>query len=381
MRKIFTKFLYAVLLLAFLSGSQTARAYEDANASSSELGENKTSEVISFPVGKDAPTIRFIIKPDKIILYSSANEPEILQEITYAPAVLADLLYGELVEIVDMNFDGYMDMQVLASSGKANAYYQAWLWDTATERFVLHEDLSALSSPSFDAATKTISSFTHVSAVENYEETYAFSGNKLVLLQAVKQTFDSDRELFVTRVYKADAAGSIELVSEEKSNAVDAADGEKLGSKRAEAFPNGTVYKSPSGFSLLLPEGAVANAVVKGVDVKGERWLVSIRQSDVVADIDQSVVQATLEDAALKQNPFGLEQMEWAYGRDSTTINGYDFYRRPFTGTINGEPIEMGELYYANIDGKNFKITSVKLSGIGDGVILLYKMLDTFVVD
>jgi hypothetical protein len=86
---------------------------------------------------------------------------------------------------------------------------------------------------------------------------------------------------------------------------------------------------------------------------------------------------AGLEKKAFSEAPLAGNRLEWAYSTDKATLGGYEFYRRPFTGTVDGVAVARGVFYYGNINGRHFRVVNVQLPGISDGIILLYKTLDT----
>lgn len=64
----------------------------------------------------------------------------------------------------DMNFDGYEDILLAASSGGANSYYYLWLCDPAEGNFVAYPGFEKLSSPTPNAETSRISTYERGSA-------------------------------------------------------------------------------------------------------------------------------------------------------------------------------------------------------------------------
>ncbi|TWH48317.1 hypothetical protein [Sporomusa sp. KB1] len=290
---------------------------------------------------------------------------------------------SERVTPEDMNFDGYTDLKITAVQGNANVYYHCWLWDQKRQEFVFHKGLSNLASPVFDSSAKTVHSFTPVSATDSVEATYTFLRNgKLSPLQIIEQAYDKDGNLIIARQYSLDKKGKKHLVREQVVL-------QEQGELKAEdqeldfmPFPNATVYKSMQGFSLLLPEGAVARDTTDGVKVTAGKWFVFVnRLGNAVDNLADRAVQTELEEKALCEEPLSRGKIEWAYSTDQTTLNGYDFYRRPFTGVLDGVPVDRGTFYYANINGKHYRVVSAQLTGISDGIILLVKMLNTLVVE
>lgn len=59
---------------------------------------------------------------------------------------------------VDANFDGYLDIRVLALSGAYNSSHRFWLFDPKTKRFVQSTALEELLMPQFDAKKRRVAS-------------------------------------------------------------------------------------------------------------------------------------------------------------------------------------------------------------------------------
>ncbi|SCM81988.1 exported hypothetical protein [uncultured Sporomusa sp.] len=338
----------------------------------------QASEEGAFPpvaIGKGAPTVSIVISADRIAVYQEGKTQSLLQEIPYNAAILPELADSERVVAEDMNFDGYLDFKIASSQGSANAYYSCWLWDPKSGNFVLHEELSRLVSPAFNPDVKTVYSFTHISAADSEEATYVWKDGRLWPVQIIERSYDPDEDRLIAREYRLDEQGKRQLVREQKLLTEEAMRNEYEDLSEF-PFPDATPYKSPQGFSLLLPVGAAAKDTADGVKVTARKWFVLVNQlGREVQDLDNSAVREALEAKVLLQEPFSNSQIEWAYQTDTIRMNGYEFYRRPFTGTIDGQAIRGGELYYANIYGRHFQVICVKMPGISDGIILLYKML------
>ena len=365
------KMLLALAVSAIFASQPLALACEESN----RIG----SDTAPLAVGKDAPNVSWTIEPDNISVYTAGSSRKLLQQIPYDTDFLP-LNDSDRVIPEDMNFDGYTDLKIMASRGHANVYYACWLWDKARQKFVLHEELSQLASPRFDPGTKTIFSFNHISATDSVEATYMFQNGKLRPLNILERAYDRAGNVIIARQYSVDAQGNRQLtrkqvVLQDQEEADEIPDS-------ATAPPNATPYQSRHGFSLLLPEGAAAKDTAYGVEVRAAKWFVLISLSDAAVDNLADIgVRAALEEKARSEAPLTDSRIEWAYSTDTTTLNGYPFYRRPFTGTVNGIPVDKGVFYYANVNGRHFRMVNAQLPGISDGIILLYKTLNTLVVE
>lgn len=326
-------------------------------------------------IGKGAPTVSIALSADKIAVYREGRTHSLLQEIPYNATMLPELEDSERVIAEDMNFDGYLDLKIASSQGSVNAYYSCWLWDPKSRNFVLQEELSRLASPVFNPDVKTVYSFTHISAADSEEATYVWKDGRLWPVQIIERSYDPDGDRLIAREYRLDEQGKRRLVREQKLLSEEAMRNEHEDLSEF-PFPDATLYKSQQGFSLLLPVGATAKDTAAGVKVTASKWFVLVTQMGRdVQDLDNYTVREALEAKALLREPFSNSQIEWAYQADTTRLNGYEFYRRPFTGTIDGLVVDGGELYYANIHGRHIQVVCVRMPGISDGIILLYKML------
>ena len=315
------KMLLALAVSAIFASQPLALAYEESN----RIG----SDTAPLAVGKDAPSVSWTIEPDNISVYTAGSSRKLLQQIPYDTDFLP-LNDSERVIPEDMNFDGYTDLKIMASRGNANVYYACWLWDKARQKFVLHEELSQLASPRFDPVTKTIFSFTHISATDSVEATYVFRKGKLRPLNILERAYDKADNVLIARQYSVDERGNRQLTSRQiVSQDQDA--GDSPDSDRG-PLPNAVLYRSQHGFSLLLPEGATAEDIAWGAKIKADTWFVLISQPGAAIDnLTDSNVQAELEKKAFSEGLLAGNRLEWAYSTDKATLGGYDFYRRqPF---------------------------------------------------
>ncbi|GAB6109078.1 XAC2610-related protein [Fusibacter bizertensis] len=83
------------------------------------------------------------------------------------------------VEIVDANFDGYLDFNYVYTRGTANYFCTFWLWDPHQNKFVYNDQLGELSMPSFDEENQIISAYWHGSAASGDDGFYRFIDGQL----------------------------------------------------------------------------------------------------------------------------------------------------------------------------------------------------------
>jgi hypothetical protein len=173
-------------------------------------------KALSTAIGKDAPSVEIVVREGKIAIYSQDERHALLQEIPYSTPGYANYASNALVQFEDMNFDGYMDLKIAASVGRANRYDDCWLWDTTSRKFVLHEALSQLASLVFNPESKTVRSYTHISASDSEEATYTWKNGKLSPIQRIERTASKDGKKLIEREYHPHEQGKLRLVREQE---------------------------------------------------------------------------------------------------------------------------------------------------------------------
>ncbi|MDR3001715.1 MAG: hypothetical protein LBU89_10675 [Fibromonadaceae bacterium] len=104
-----------------------------------------------------------------------------------------------LILLDDFNFDGYIDVAVLSNRGVSNEAYNYFIYNPQTQSYHRSEVLSGLMNASFDKETKTVKAHNSSGAGMYYEgETYKWNGDKLTLIQSVKQAPNEDDVLIRT---------------------------------------------------------------------------------------------------------------------------------------------------------------------------------------
>lgn len=78
-----------------------------------------------------------------------------LKEVTYSK----DLVEGNtfrIVEFIDINFDGYLDLRVFDTAGPTGDLWQTFLYDSTTGKYVYNKDISQLPTLAVDARNKRL---------------------------------------------------------------------------------------------------------------------------------------------------------------------------------------------------------------------------------
>jgi len=127
-----------------------------------------------------------------------------------APATAKDVL-----SIVDANFDGYGDIQLLSNCGATgNCSYNFYLYDPQTSHFVHNDFLSNLGTPSFDAVKKQVTTSWNSSAADWQSEIYQFQDGQYTLIGREISEWDRKSDIVTVSKYEL-RNGKMELVGSE----------------------------------------------------------------------------------------------------------------------------------------------------------------------
>lgn len=86
------------------------------------------------------------------------------------------------VEMLDLNFDGFLDMRVRKSSAGPDIAYRNWLWSKESGSFVASPALDAIVAPKFDADDQEIVSRWRRTPSERGADIYSYDGMTPVLV-------------------------------------------------------------------------------------------------------------------------------------------------------------------------------------------------------
>ena len=128
------------------------------------------------------------------------------------PGLVMPARVESVLQAVDANFDGYKDLQLLSNcGGTGNCAYTFYLFDPATGRFVVNGFLSDLTTPSFDAATKQVTSSSNSSAADSQSEIYQYGNGQYTLIRKEVSEWDRDRHVVNLKTYER-RNGKLELI-------------------------------------------------------------------------------------------------------------------------------------------------------------------------
>lgn len=117
-----------------------------------------------------------------------------LLQVIKEPGLVSDT--AQIIHPVDLNFDGYPDLQIYSHSGGAGPNYgnNYYLYNPKTMQFDYHAKLSDLSQPAVDVKNKTISAAWRNGAGNWGSEKYKWINHKLTLVEYYEINYlDEDR--------------------------------------------------------------------------------------------------------------------------------------------------------------------------------------------
>lgn len=108
---------------------------------------------------------------------------------------------GALLVVEDLNFDGRQDLRVLKLlDARLQSTFDYWVYDKKTGRFEKDARFEALSSPHFDAKSRTITSVSRVGAMDKTVEKFRLLKNgklELIFREETSQ-YGPDGSILVT---------------------------------------------------------------------------------------------------------------------------------------------------------------------------------------
>lgn len=128
-------------------------------------------EAVLFDEERDRPT-----DPDEP---SGPLEAALVPKPGKLDAFVAEMSDGPGSALVDVNFDGYLDLRVLRMSGNYTSTFRFWTYDPVSRAFASSLELDALFSPDFDASARTVSEGGRASGSMYFSATYQWIAGKL----------------------------------------------------------------------------------------------------------------------------------------------------------------------------------------------------------
>ncbi len=123
-------------------------------------------------------------------------------------------------DVVDANFDGYMDFGYMYAMGNQPTYWHYWIWNEAKGRFIQEPEFGQISDPDFDEETGIISGyarngFAGAAGIHTFHqwidgklvcvrriETYPYGGDTL---NEIRLTVEEPVDGTLTEIFRLDA--------------------------------------------------------------------------------------------------------------------------------------------------------------------------------
>jgi len=159
--------------------------------------------ILKDKIHPSLPEYTFKVYGQKKDALYSANKIEVynefgkkVQELVFSETSTPDgSQLGVVIE--DMNFDGYKDIRIqqfLPASPNIPYYY--WLWDKKSSKFIKNNNLEKITSPVFDAKSKSIKSNVRENAGTYYDYEYKYIGNELTLTRETERIADPEKKVW-----------------------------------------------------------------------------------------------------------------------------------------------------------------------------------------
>ncbi len=155
----------------------------------SSAGAEEAAYTAAAKIHDSLPEMTFSLYPTGRFAQDDDGFPIWQLKVTSSAGVINDDLffssaqeqweYMKALDFVDLNFDGYLDIQALRVSGANNTYSTYFLWDK--DRFVQAQGSDKLSSYTLHPENKRIYNYQLSSALTGIGERYSWNGNTLVL--------------------------------------------------------------------------------------------------------------------------------------------------------------------------------------------------------
>ena len=149
----------------------------------------------------------------RIKIYDDAGK--LVQVLKYPGMIMGE---EKLFNTVDVNFDGYADLEIYAHDGGAGPNYgnNYYIFNPQANRFDYNERLSDLSQPSIDAKAKLIHSYYRSGAASHGHETYAWRSGELTLVELYETDYLDEDNVSVTHQFLVDGEmkGETKIVKE-----------------------------------------------------------------------------------------------------------------------------------------------------------------------
>jgi hypothetical protein len=186
---------------------------------SAKAGAEEAAYVATAKIHDSLPEMTFSLYPTGRSAQDDDGFPIWKLTVTSSAGVINDDLelssaqeqwqYMKALNFVDINFDGYLDIEALRVSGANNMYSTYFLWDK--DKFVPAKGCEKLSSYTLHPENKRIYNYQQSSALTGIGERYAWNGLTLVLEGYYDCDFTDTENVYV-KVVLNDREGKAQTV-------------------------------------------------------------------------------------------------------------------------------------------------------------------------
>lgn len=163
---------------------------------------------------------------DSIIVVDKKKQK--VQTITFE-GTIAEENYSKLndnvgpgFEFLDLNFDDFLDLKFFSSPGSRNYYYDCWLFNPKTKKYIYNPKLSNIANLEVDTLKNQLYSYYYTGFNEYEYEVYKLNNNKPILMMKEIVYRDYDESLdkispedYTKEIYKR-KNGKLVLISKKK---------------------------------------------------------------------------------------------------------------------------------------------------------------------
>lgn len=117
---------------------------------------------------------------------------------------------GEMVEVVDVNFDGYFDILILKGyyGAQGAKEYEAYIWNEQTKNFVRDESFNQIPNPDIDYDKELIIGDNRASSSTHDYSVYRYENGEFINVAVISATFTDDDKMNVSERRFADGKWS-----------------------------------------------------------------------------------------------------------------------------------------------------------------------------
>lgn len=157
---------------------------------------DETHDAFEVPTGGKLGTVLVTVEVGKPLYDGTLNtfsvwsKDDLTTPIQQMEAEAYQVLHWQ--DVVDANFDGYMDFGYMYSMGNQPTYWHYWIWDEGKGQFVQEPEFDLISQPEFDPETGVISGWMRSSCCSGIETYHHWENGKLVCFRQIEYTYPDE---------------------------------------------------------------------------------------------------------------------------------------------------------------------------------------------